>query len=130
MGKVRMKLKKILKIVVVVLVLIYVGYIALMVEFEGPIRLDLTNRIQLSPTAQTIELPWYCKWIASYYGQREGYDESGNHYTEYYYELPDVFESAELNCIVCWETEEVIAFMGESRGMDVIDREFPSVCWD
>lgn len=122
-------MKKILWIVTILLVLLYAGYIFVMALFESPIRINMTNSIRLSADTHEIELPWYFRWV-SYYGRIEGYDANGNHYTEYCYLLPDIFESAEMSCIVSWETGDTIAFMGNSRGMEVIYLEYPSVTWE
>ena len=124
-----MKRKLWIIIIALALALLYVGYIILMVQFETPIRLNLTNRINLSSATQEIELPWYCRWISRYEWCIEGYDRDGKHYTEYFYTLPSIFESAEMNCIVCWDTGVTIAYIGESRAMYVIDLDFPSVDW-
>ena len=122
-------MKKILWIVAILLVLLYAGYIFVMALFESPIRINMTNSIRLSTDTHEIELPWYFRWV-SFDGRIEGHDANGNHYTRYVYSLPAVFESTELHCVVCWETGVTIAFMGESRGMDVVKLEFPSVSWE
>lgn len=122
-------MKKILWIVTILLVLLYAGYIFVMALFESPIRINMTNSIRLSTDTHEIELPWYFRWV-SFDGGIEGHDANGNHYTWYVYSLPAVFESTELHCVVCWETGVTIAFMGESRGMDVVKLEFPSVSWE
>lgn len=122
-------MKKILWIVTILLVLLYAGYIFVLALFKGTTRIDMTNSIHLSADTHEIELPWYYRWV-SYDGRIEGYDANGNHYTRYVYSLPAVFESTELHCVVCWETGVTIAFMGESRGMDVVKLEYPSVTWE
>ena len=112
------------------LLLSLIGYISLMALFERPIRVDLTHRLQFSAAEPEIELPWFYRWFTRYEGQTDGYDSEGYRYTQYDYALPDIFESAEMHCIVYWRTESAVAFIGDSRAMEVISSEFPSVRWN
>lgn len=123
-------MKKVLSILVIVLVVIYAAYIVLMAMFEGPLRIDLTNHVQLSVEDQTITLPWYMCVGTTYYGKIDGIDLEGRKYTRFLYDLPEVFESAELNCTVCWETKQVIAFVGDTRAISANGEAFPEVIWD
>lgn len=123
-------MKKVIWGSLAIILILVVGYLTLMVKFKEPMRLDLTEQVQLSVSSREISLPWYLGCGTRYVGKIDGTDDIGNHYTQYYYTLPDLFESPELNCIVCWETNSVIAFIGESRAMDVIEFEFPTVCWN
>lgn len=120
-----------IKIIAAVLLLSLIGgYICLMALFERPIRVDLTHRLQFSAAEPEIELPWIYRWFTHYEGQTDGYDSEGYRYTQYDYTLPDIFESAEMHCIVDWRTESAVAFIGDSRAMEVISSEFPSVRWN
>ena len=101
-----------------------------MALFEQPIRVDLTHRLQFSAAEPEIELPWIYRWFTRCEGQIDGYDSEGYRYTQYDYTLPDIFESAEMHCIVDWRTESAVAFIGDSRAMDIIASEFPSVRWN
>ena len=123
--------RRIIKIIAAMLLLSLIGcYIYLMALFEQPIRVDLTHRLQFSAAKPEIELPWFYRWFTRYEGQTDGYDSEGYRYTQYDYVLPDIFESAEMHCIVYWRTESAVAFIGDSRAMYVIASEFPSVRWN
>ena len=123
--------RRILRIIAAILLLSLIGcYISLMALFERPIRVDLTHRLQFSAAEPEIELPWIYRWFTRYEGQTDGYDSEGYRYTQYDYALPDIFESAEMHCIVYWRTERAVAFIGDSRAMDIIASEFPSVRWN
>ena len=122
-------MKKICGVLVLLAIVISVAYIALMTRFEEPICIDLTNAAQVSVENQTITLPWYLEICTTLDCSFSCTDAAGNHYTKFIYAMPTAFESAELNCIVCWETESVTAFLGDSRAMFVIDTAFPALQW-
>ena len=115
---------------IVILIVIFIAYIILMVRFEDPICVDLTDHVQLSVEDQTLRLPWYMCIGITYDCKFNGSDMAGRSYTKFSYALPEVFESAELNCIVCWETKKVIAFIGDTRAMNIIDETFPTLQWN
>lgn len=122
-------MKKALSISATILIVIFAAYIVLMALFEGPIRIDLTDHVQLSVEDHTLKLPWYMSVGVTYDCQFDGTDMAGQEYTKFIYVLPEAFESSELDCVVCWETSTVIAFIGESRAMHVVECEFPTVDW-
>lgn len=121
--------KRPIVILVCILLLVAVGYIVFMAMLEGPIRLDITDHAQINAQDATIVLPWYLKLGIHEWGKNEGMDSNGVHYTCFSYELPSIFESAEMNCVVCWEKGTAIAYIGESRAMDIIDVEYMDVQW-
>lgn len=122
-------MKKICCLIVLVLMIASVAYIALMARFETPICIDLTDHVQLSIEDHTLILPWYLRIGILYDCKFTGSDMVGKNYTKFLFTLPEIFESTELICIVCWETNETIAFVGDTRGMFVIDEVFPSIQW-
>ena len=91
---------------------------------------DKAIRLIREAAEPEIELPWIYRWFTRCEGQIDGYDSEGYRYTQYDYTLPDIFESAEMHCIVDWRTESAVAFIGDSRAMDIIASEFPSVRWN
>jgi len=105
------------------------GYFIVLVEFEKPIRIDATDSIQISTTNEDVILPWYLCIGTTYEGKLSGVDMQGKQYTWFYYTLSGIFGSAEMNCIIDWDTHSAIIFIGESRAMDVIHNEFPLVQW-
>lgn len=123
-------MKKVLLIVAIFLIVIISAYILLMAKFEEPLCIDLTNHAQLSVEEQTLKLPWYMNVGITYDCKFNGTDVAGQKYTKFIYALPEVFESSELNCIVCWETKQVIAFIGDTRAMSVMDEVFPELQWN
>ncbi len=123
-------LKKICWIVAIVFILVSIAYIVLMVKFNDPISVDLTDVAELSIGNQTLTLPWYMRIGISYDGKLNASDTTGCQYTNFLYTLPEAFESSEMNCIVCWDTGKVIAFIGESRAMNIIDETFPYLKWN
>ncbi len=123
-------MKKVLSILIVVLVVIFAAYVVLMAKFEEPLCIDLTNHVQLSVEDQTIKLPWYMRIGITYDCKFDGTDMEGRKYTKFCYALPEVFESSELNCIVCWETKQVFAFIGDTRAMSAIEKAFPELLWN
>lgn len=123
-------MKKVCWLTAIVLIVVFVTYIALMSMFEDPICIDLTDQVQLSIEDHTLILPWYLRIGISYDCKFNGSDKSGQSFTEFIYALPEAFESAELHCVVCWETQNVIAFVGDSRAMFVVDETFPSIQWE
>ena len=122
-------MKKIARIALVLSLLAVVGYISLIVLFEGA-RFDISDKVQYNVERHEIELPWYLQIGTSYWGAIEGTDAQGRQYTWFGYEYPAIFESSELNCVVSWEDRTAIAYIGESRGMDIIYVEFPDVAWE
>lgn len=122
-------MKRVCWCLVLMMIVLFTAYVLLMARFEDPIRLDLTDRVQLSVEDQTIKLPWYLSIGITYDCRFDDADMAGREYTKFVYGLPEAFESTELNCIVCWETKQVIAFVGESRAMFVIDEEFSELQW-
>lgn len=123
-------MKKACLILVIISLVIFAAYIVLMAKFEEPICIDLTDHVQLSVEDQTLLLPWYMRVGITYDYKLNGTDMVGREYTKFSYALPEIFESSELNCIVCWETKQVIAFIGDTRAMFVIDEAFPELQWN
>lgn len=123
-------MKKAGSILVLILLVIFAAYIVLMAMFEEPICIDLTDHVQLSVEDQTLQLPWYMCLGITYDYKLDATDMAGRQYTKFSYALPEIFESSELNCIVCWETKQVIAFIGDTRAMFVIDEAFPELQWN
>lgn len=123
-------MKKICCLIVLVLMVAFAAYIVLMTKFETPICIDLTDQVQLSIEDHTLILPWYLHIGISYDCKFNGSDKSGQSFTEFIYALPEAFESAELHCVVCWETQKAIAFIGDSRAMFIINEAFPSIQWE
>ena len=113
-----------------ILAVVFIGYIALMAMFEGPIISDVSDQVQLMPGMKTISLPWYMNLGVNGWGVQEGIDAEGNTYSQFIYELPELFESAEMCCLVSWSDNAVKLYVGESRAMEVIDRDFDFVQWD
>ena len=122
--------KKLIVILTCILLFVAVSYILFMAMLEGPIKMDITNHTQINAQDATIALPWYLRIGIHEWGKNDGIDADGAHYTCFSYELPEIFESAEMNCVVCWEKETAIAYIGESRAMDIIDVEYMDVQWE
>ena len=116
-------------IVLLLLVIVIIGYIWLMACFEEPISFDASDQIVFRRETCEIELPWYHRIYTEAYGKLSGIDSEGNEYTKFYYDLPDIFESAEMTCVVSWKDETAKMYIGESRAMEIIDVDFPLVNW-
>ena len=116
-------------VLIVLLVALFIGYIWLMARFEEPINFDATSQIVFLRETCEIELPWYHRIYAKAYGKLQGSDPDGNGYTKFYYELPAIFESAEMTCVVSWSDETARMYIGESRAMEVVDRDYPEINW-
>lgn len=123
-------MKKACLILVIISLVMIAAYIVLMAKFEEPLCIDLTDHVHLSVEDQTLKLPWYMCVGITYDYELNGTDMAGREYTRFSYALPGIFESSELNCIVCWETRRVIAFIGDTRAMFVIDEAFPELQWN
>ena len=113
-----------------ILAIVFIGYIALMAMFEGPIISDVSDQVQLMPATKTISLPWYMNLGVYGWGVQEGIDAEGNTYSQFIYELPELFESTEMRCVVSWVDNTAKLYVGDSRAMDVIDGDFDFVQWD
>lgn len=122
-------MRRIIAIVIAFLAAVFAGYIWLMACFEGPIVRDATDEIAYIHETHDIELPWYHRIYTEAYGKCEGTDALGNAYTAFYYDLPDIFEYAEMNCIVSWSDETARMYIGESRAMEAVDRDYPEINW-
>lgn len=91
--------------------------------------MDVFNDIQLNADEHKITLPWYLRTGTAYAGVLEGHDAKMRRYTLCCHTLPDIFESEELNCLVSWEERIAIAYIGESRAMDILYEETPGIQW-
>ena len=109
---------------------VLIGYVALMALFEGTIKADVSDRIHLIPSEKAIVLPWYMSLGVREWGVREGTDDAGNAYSEFIYELPEIWEDSEMIMIVSWEDQQAMLYAGQSRAMDVVDREYGFVRWE
>lgn len=112
-------------------ILIVCGYIYILTLFQGPIVADISDQVQYDSVAKEITLPWYLKFGSTELSQwnRNGIDKDGNSYTWFAYELSDLWEDAEMNCIVSWNDENAKLYVGEPRAMFCIDENYADVEW-
>ena len=125
-----MKRRVLKKVLMVLMVAAALRFIAFQGQLQDAIRIDITERIRWESDG-SLRLPWYLEIPSRYEWKITGTDQEGNEYEKYIYDFWQIVDSTELNVIVRWENQEatVIAFLGESRGLDGIEREFPGLEW-
>ena len=127
-------MKKAIRIAVApVCIAAFIGYIALIGALEGPIMLDISDRIESHAAEHEISLPWYLHMVAEPDVQFHGIHGTDSHnqqYTWFVYEFPDIVASTEMDCIACWDTNTVKAYIGESKAMEIIKVDFPDIQWN
>lgn len=101
-----------------------------MAKFENPIIIDGSKSVILVNDQNDIILPWYCSLGIEKYSQVEGYDRDKNHYTWFIYDLPTIFESSEMHCLVSWSSQKTKIYVGESKAMDIIFKDYKDVQWE
>lgn len=104
--------------------MLFASYIGLMACLQGGIRVENPSCLTLNPKEKTIDLAWYLDPLLSHWNT----SESGDH-SKFLYELPALLEDSELIVVVSWPDERCILYIGESRGMDVINADFPHILW-
>jgi len=117
-------MKKITLAILCMTILLFCGYIALMAAFEGPIRIENPEFITLNVEDRTVDMPWYLNAIADH----DCTFVSEGH-SRFCYSLPDIFESAEMHIVAAWEEPSCVAYIGDTRAMEVIDADFPHIIW-
>ena len=117
-------MKKITFAILCVSILLFGGYIALMAAFEGPIRIENPAFVSLNADECSIDLPWYLSAVITH-----DFTMTADGHSCFCYTLPDLFESAEISIVITWEEPSCIAYIGESRAMDIIDVDFPDIIW-
>lgn len=105
-------------------VIVVIGYLLLMTALESSIMLDISDHVQILPVENEIVLPWYLRIGTQPDIRFSGTNGDGQFCTLFCYTLPEIFESAEMHCIVCWESGEAVAYIGESKGLDVFGTAF------
>jgi len=123
-------MRKVLPSILIALIVLSIGgYICTLAMFQGPIVADISDHVQFDMSKKMITLPWYLS-----FGNREsawwyGEDADGNTYTWFYYEMPVIWEDAEMNCIVSWQNKNTKLYLGESKAMECIKADYTYVDW-
>lgn len=124
-------MKKAIRIAVALAcIAVFIGYIALIAALEGPIVLNISDRIEYHAAEHEISLPWYLRMVTEPDVQFHGTDARNRQYTWFVYEVPGVVPSTEMDCVVCWDTNTAKAYIGESKAMEIIAVDFPDIQWD
>lgn len=121
--------KALLGVFITLIALVVCGSIYILMMFQGPIVADISERVQYDSDLKEISLPWYLKMGIEEFARWDGVDADGKSYTWFSYELPDLWEDAEMECIVSWSDESTKLYLGEPRAMDCIDEDFDYVEW-
>lgn len=120
---------KTVKFLIPVLLIVFVLYIVFMGFVDGGITIDGTGKVQLAQDAKTIVLPPYLRF-ARLWNTADGTDTEGNTYTNFMYELPDLFEDAEMCVVVNWTEGKSSIHICESRGMESMLDGHAGVVWE
>ena len=121
--------KAFIGVLIALTVLIACSYIYILMMFQGPIVADISDRVRYDSVMKEISLPWYLMLGTEEDVRWDGTDADGNSYTWFSYELSDLWEDAEMNCIVSWNDESAKLYVGEPRAMFYIDEDFQNVEW-
>ena len=123
------KLRRLPLAAVGLFLLLAVGYILQMAWLDGTTVLDDPSFVRVDAETEAVALSWYARAVLGDLERMEGVDAAGNRYTWFSCELPEIYESAELDGVVAWSGPRVRVYIGESRGMDVIQRDYPQIEW-
>lgn len=120
---------KTVKFLIPVLLIVFVLYIVFMGFVDGGITIDGTGKVQLAQDTKTIVLPPYLRFAKLWY-TKDGADADGNAYTNFMYELPDLFEDTEMCVVVNWTEGTSAIHICESRGMEFLLDSHTGVVWE